>query len=191
MNERHIEMVIKTEVRHAQMLEPLRAVSQADHVRGAKDALITVMQYGHFECPRCKLASGASRLLLARYGDRVRFVFRHYLGADDPRALQAAEGAECAGAQGSFWEMHDLLMKRRSGIQRHHLVNYARKLHLDLNRFSLELEHRVYRDRVCDDQRSGAVSGVQITPTFFVDGRLVEVSCGLDALFRVVAETRP
>lgn len=184
-------MVNGTQVRQLQILQPLHVVSQSDHIRGAMDAPVTVMQYGHFECPRCKLASGASRLLLTRYGSRVRFVFRHYIEEDNPRALQAAEGAECAGAQGSFWEMHDLLMKRRSGIQRHHLVNYARKLHLDLNRFSSDLDHRVYRDRVCADHRSGALGGIQITPTFFVNGWFVEVSCGLDALFRVVAEKQP
>lgn len=175
-------------VMHPQTFRPPPPVNLRDHVRGAQDAVVTVMQYGHFECPRCKLASSASRLLLARFDSRVRFVFRHYPEAAHPRALQAAEGAECAGAQGSFWKMHDLLMKRQSSIERNHLFNYARKLQLDMVRFASDMDRGRYRERVCDDRRSAALSGIQTTPTFFIDDRLIDVSCGLDSLFRAVSE---
>src|SRR4051794_35568104 len=85
-------------------------VSAADHAIGPANAPVTVVEYGDFECPNCKQAAPVVRLLLKRWGARIRFVFRHYpLAEVHPHALQAAEAAECAGGQGKFWPMHDTL----------------------------------------------------------------------------------
>jgi Thioredoxin len=92
--------------RTLQLVEP---VGRTDHSIGPRDAPVTVVEYGDFECPKCKQAAGAVKLLIARFGERIRFVFRHFPQNEiHPHALQAAEVAECAGGQARFWQMHDL-----------------------------------------------------------------------------------
>ena len=158
-------------------------VSAADHVRGARDALVTVIEYGDFECPSCKQAAPAVKLLLEKFPQRVRFVFRPFpLEGVHPHALAAAEAAECAGAQGKFWEMHDLLFGHQLHLTHQHLLAYAGELGLDLARFKGELDDEVYRQRVREHQKAGELSGVRGTPTFFINDRILDVSYGLHSL---------
>ena len=159
----------------------------SDHTIGPTEALVTVVEYGDFECPSCKQASGAVKLLLARFEQRVRFAFRHFpLEEVHPHALRAAEVAECAGAQGKFWQMHDLLFERQSHLKLPQLKEYARSLDLDMVRFTAELDDEIYLQRVREHQASGNASGVRATPGFFVNGHIQDVSYGLGSLFGAV-----
>jgi protein-disulfide isomerase len=166
------------------LVEPLGV---ADHVRGPRNAPVTVVEYGDFQCPHCKKALGAVNLMLARFEDRVRFAFRPFpLEGVHPHALAAAVAAECAASQGKFWEMHDLLFEKQEHLELRRLFDYARTLGLDMERFTAEMGDQIYLQRVRANQKSGDASGVRGTPTFFVNGELVDVSYGLRALLEVV-----
>jgi protein-disulfide isomerase len=146
-------------------------VGAKDHVQGPAKAPVTLVEYGDYECPYCGQAYPITKALQQRLGDQLRFVFRNFpLGEAHPHAEHAAEAAEAAGAQGKFWEMHDLLYENQDALEDDDLVKYARALHLDVPRFVKEMEEHVYAERVREDFRSGARSGVNGTPTFFVNG---------------------
>ncbi|MBV9317611.1 MAG: thioredoxin domain-containing protein [Gammaproteobacteria bacterium] len=162
-------------------------VGAIDHVIGAPHAVATVVEYGDFECPNCKQAQPAVRMLLERFSGRVRFVFRHFpLEEVHPHALNAAQAAESAGGQGKFWEMHDLLFANQEHLKATDLRGYAERLGLDMARYIAEMDDQVYLQRVREQLQSGLDSGVRATPTFFVNGRIEDVSFGLRALFDVV-----
>jgi len=158
-----------------------------DHALGPADAPVTVTEYGDFECPNCKQAAPAVKLLLQHFEGRIRIVYRHFpLEEVHPHALHAAEAAECAGAQGRFWPMHDLLFDNQSHLKLHDLHRYAERLELDLRRYAAEMEQRVYLQRIREHQETGRGSGVRATPTFFVDRRIQDVSFGMRSLFDAV-----
>ena len=146
-------------------------VSDRDHVQGPADALVTLVEYGDYECPHCGRAYPIVRAVQRRMGPRLRFVFRNFpLRESHPHAQHAAEAAEAAGAQGRFWEMHDRLFERQFALEDTDLVEYARELGLDAGRLRRELAERRYEPRVREDFRSGVTSGVNGTPTFFING---------------------
>jgi predicted DsbA family dithiol-disulfide isomerase len=143
-----------------------------DHFRGPVDAPLTLVEYGDFECPFCGRATGVLRELRARFGDELRYVFRHLPLADvHPHAELAAQGAEAAGAQGRFWDMHDLLFAHQGELEFEDLVGYAGDLQLDVERFVHDLDQERHAGRVRDDVASAEASGARGTPTFFVNGR--------------------
>jgi Na+/H+ antiporter NhaA len=144
---------------------------EVDHIRGPLDAPVTVVEYGDFECPYCGRAEPVVRTLLREFAD-LTYVWRH-LPLDDvhPHARQAAEATEAAAAQGSFWEMHDLLLDHQDRLELEDLVMHATDLGLDVDRFTRELTERQYASRVDQDVESADVSGVGGTPTFFINGR--------------------
>jgi len=148
------------------------AVGARDHVRGSSDAPVTLLEYADFECPFCGRWFPELQRVLQDLGPRVRFVFRHFpISEHHPHAESAAEVAEAAGAQGKFWEMHDLLFWRQAALDDGHLLAYVRELGLDAVRVERELEQQVHRARVRDDIESGLRSGVSGTPMFFINGR--------------------
>ncbi len=162
-------------------------VSPIDHLTGAEHAAVTVVEYGDFECPNCKQAQSAVKLLLERFDGRVRVAFRNFPLEDvHPHALAAAEAAECAGGQGKFWPMHDLLFADQTHLKPKDLHGYAQRLGLDMARFTAEMDDHVYLQRVREHLQSGVDSGVRSTPTFFVNGRIEDVSFGMRALFDAV-----
>jgi Na+/H+ antiporter NhaA len=142
-----------------------------DHVRGPVDAPLTLVEYGDFECPFCGRATGAVEELRERLGDRLRYVYRHVPLVDvHPHAELAAEAAEAAGAQGRFWEMHDRLFGAQDRLDVLTLLDHATALGLDVQRFARELGDGRWARRVRDDAASAEASGVEGTPTFFVNG---------------------
>ena len=144
---------------------------ERDHIRGPVNALVTVVEYGDFECPYCGQAEPVVRELLRDFAD-VRYVWRHLpLNDVHPRAQLAAEAAEAAAAQGAFWEMHDLLLEHQDALRPSDFVTYAEQLGLDVERFTRELGENVGTSRVADDVDSADLSGVSGTPTFFINGR--------------------
>jgi protein-disulfide isomerase len=159
-------------------------VGPVDHVLGPEHAPVTIVEYGDFECPSCKHAEPAVKMLLKRFEERVRFAFRHFPVEEfHPHALAAAEAAECAGAQGKFWEMHDLLLDNQSHLELRHLHGYAERLGLDMARYTAAMDDHVYLQRVREHVDSGKRSGLRATPGFFVNGRVQDVSFGLHGLF--------
>lgn len=159
-------------------------VDIADHILGPIHAPVTVVEYGDFECPNCKQAAPAVKLLLERFAGRVRFAFRHFpLEGVHPHALLAAEAAECAGGQGKFWQMHDLLFENQDHLKLKQLHGYAERLGLDMARFTAEMDDHVYLQRVREHIESGDSSGVRATPGFFVNDAIQDVSYGLRNLF--------
>jgi protein-disulfide isomerase len=171
--------------RHASDLSS--PVDSNDHVLGNPHAPVTVVEYGDFECPTCKQAAPAVKLLLERFENRIRFAYRHFPQESfHPHATQAAEAAECAGAQGRFWQMHDLLFANQAHLDRKHLFDYAGKLDIDHARFTAEMDDEVYLQRIRDHIETGRLSHVRATPGFFVNGAIVDVSYDLRRLFDAV-----
>jgi len=131
----------------------------------------TLTEYGDFECPYCGNAYPEVRELRRRLGDRLTFEFRHFpIEQKHPHALQAAEAAEAAHAQGRFEEMHDLLFANQKHLERDDLVGYARRLGLDVERFERELDEHTHEPKVRADQKEAMQRGVAGTPSFFVNG---------------------
>jgi protein-disulfide isomerase len=120
-------------------------------------------------------------------GDRLRFAFRHFpLAQMHPHAERAAEAAEAAGAQGRFWEMHDLLFEHQKTLDDGHLLQFAEVLELDTERFAREVAAGIYRERVREDFMSGVRSGVNGTPTFFINGVRHDGSWQLEVLLGAI-----
>ena len=145
---------------------------ERDHIRGPveDDALVTLVEYGDFECPYCGQAEPAVRGLIREYGE-LRFVFRHLPLTDvHPHAQLAAEASEAAAEQGAFWEMHDTLMDHQGALTFGDLVRYAGDLGLDTARFAADLRKHVGSARVAEDIDSADLATVSGTPTFFING---------------------
>jgi protein-disulfide isomerase len=146
-------------------------VGERDHIQGSADAPVTLVEYGDFECPYCAAAYLIVKKVQEALGEDLRFVFRHFpLTQIHPHAEGAAEASEAAGAQGQFWEMHDVLYENQRALDPMHLPGYAEEVGLDTQRFVRELEARTYQPRVREDFMSGVRSGVNGTPAFFING---------------------
>ncbi len=164
---------------------------ERDHIRGAEDAPVTLVEYGDFECPYCGRAEQVIRELLASFGEDVRYVWRHLpLNDVHPNAQLAAEASEAAHAQGRFWEMHDTLLGHQGELLPSHLAQYAKEIGLDADRMIAELHHREYAARVSEDVASADESGVSGTPTFFVNGRRHYGAYDIDTLSAAVTAAR-
>lgn len=143
-----------------------------DHIRGPVDAPLTLVEYGDFECPFCAKSTGVARELRQRFGDELRYVFRHLPLPDvHPHAELAARAAEAASAQGNFWAMHDLLFAHQDQLQLEDLVGYAADIGLDVEQFLRDIDDEEVYARVRADVASAEASGARGTPTFFVGDR--------------------
>jgi Na+/H+ antiporter NhaA len=160
---------------------------ERDHIRGpGQRALVTLVEYGDFECPYCGQAEPAVRELISQYGE-LRFVFRHLpLTEVHPHAQLAAEAAEAAAAQGEFWGMHDMLMDHQGALNVPDLVRYAGELGLDTQRFAADLRKHVGAARVAEDVDSADLATVSGTPTFFINGNRYYGAFDLAALSEAV-----
>src|SRR5579872_6337659 len=142
-----------------------------DHTQGAENATITLVEYGHYECSHCARTQRVVEALRGRLNGDLRFVYRHFPRVQMHSASQcAAEAAEAAGAQGRFWEMHRLLFEHTHELNDATIALCAATLLLDMGRFFHDLRHHVYAARVREDFQSGLRSGVNGTPTFFING---------------------
>jgi protein-disulfide isomerase len=160
-----------------------------DHVLGPADATVTLLEYGDYQCPYCGAAHPVVKQLLSMLGDDVRFAFRHFpLTQVHPFALDAALAAEAAGAQGRFWQMHDLLFEHQDQLGRNGLIALAKALGLDLDRFSHDVTERTFEPKVRRDFMSGVRSGVNGTPTFFINGVRHNGGWDLESLLEAIQE---
>ena len=166
------------------LVEPVDPDS--DHIRGPAEALVTVVEYGDFECPYCGQAEPVIRELLADFGE-VRYVWRHLPLTDvHPQAQLAAEATEAAASQGEFWRMHDLLMDHQQDLRPSDLIRYAGELGLDVERFRTELRDHTHAARIAETVESASLSGVSGTPTFFINGRRHYGAYDIDTLTAAV-----
>jgi protein-disulfide isomerase len=154
-----------------------------DHIQGPPEAAVTLVEYGDYECPYCGAAYPIIKEVQERMGERLRFVFRNFpITTSHTHAEQAAEAAEAAAAQGRFWEMHDLLYENQQRLGDEDLRAYAGQLGLEVEPFDQELAEHVHAPRVREDFMSGVRSGVNGTPTFYINGLRYDDSYELDTL---------
>ena len=162
-------------------------VGERDHIQGPATAAITLVEYGDYQCPYCGQAYPIVKELQEQLGKKLRFVFRNFpLSTMHPYAEHAAEAAETAGADGKFWEMHDMLYENQEALDDEDLVQYATALGLDPLRFTTDLAKHTKAARVREDFMSGARSGVNGTPTFFINGVRHDDSFELASLLKAM-----
>jgi protein-disulfide isomerase len=146
-------------------------ITKSDHVRGQESAPITFVEYGDYECPHCALAHPIVGRVQLYFGSRMRLVFRHFPMTEiHPHAGIAAESAEFAGAAGRFWDMHDALFANQSSLSLPAIFLIAEQLGLSETALRNALETGQYRSKVRSDFMGGIRSGVNGTPTFFING---------------------
>ena len=151
---------------------PVLAVDTAgDRRLGPDRAPITIVEFSDFECPYCQQSVKVLKALRHLYGERIRVVYRDYLGPNHAHALQAAEASRCAGAQGKFWEYHDLLFDHQSSGKGWDYALLAKQLALQQTEFASCLQSGRFREQIAKDLQDGLKLGITSTPTFFVNGR--------------------
>ena len=160
-----------------------------DHVFGSPDARVQLVEYGDYECPFCGRAHAISKAVRAM--DGVLFAFRHFpLSQVHPHALRAAQAAEAAQLQDRFWPMHDLIFENQELLEDEHLLEYARQVGCDVDQFAEDIDSDAVAEKVRADFLSGARSGVNGTPTFFINGERYEGSWEPSVLLPLLDELR-
>jgi len=159
-----------------------------DHSEGPEHARVVVVEYGDFECPSCKVAATTPTLLMERFPNKVRFLFRHFPVPEvHPHAMLAAEASEAAAAQGKFWPMYHALFDNQAHLNQKSLTRYASGLGLDMARYVAEMDDHIYLQKVREHVEGARRSHIRATPTFFINGALQDVSFGMKALHDAVA----
>jgi protein-disulfide isomerase len=149
----------------------IQDAGNADHIQGNPDAPVALLEYGDYECPHCGAAYPVVKQIQKKMGRQLQFVFRNFpLTNMHPFAEIAAEAAEAASAQGRFWEMHDALYENQDSLSEETIFALAEKIGLDMEAFTKDIESQKYRPKVKKDFMGGVKSGVNGTPTFFING---------------------
>ena len=170
----------------AQLTTP---ITNRDHIQGLDSAVVTLVRYGDYACPRCNDARFVVKQLRAVIGDRMRYVFRNFpMSTLYSRAHHAAEAAEAAGAQNKFWEMHDLLYDHQLALSDKHLRVYATQVGLDMERFNLNMMLHMHAVRVHEDILSAGQSSVGTIPAFFINDSLYVGPCDFETVVSHVEE---
>ena len=166
-------------------------VSEHDHAQGPPDAPVTLVEYGDYECPYCGRAFPVVKRLQESLGELLRFVFRNFpLNTIHEHAGMAAQAAEAAAAQGKFWEMHDILYEHQDTLAEHDLREFALKIGLEIYKFNADLASERFAKRVQDDFRGGVRSGVNGTPTFFINDVRYDGAPDFDSLLAALLEAQ-
>ena len=163
-------------------LDTIASLLASDHSTGGAHARLHLLEYGDYESASCGEAELETRHLLEVFGNRLRFTFRHFPLVEHPHAEQAAEAAEAAAAQDKFWPMHHLLFAHWQHLERDVLTQCAEQAGLDLPAFTAAMNKHAYRERVLEHRRSGELIGLRGSPSFFLNGKVVDVSFGLEHL---------
>lgn len=150
-------------------------ISNHDHIIGKKEAPVELLEYGDYQCPYCRNAYYIIKEIQKEMGDDMRFIFRNFpITSIHPHSFHAALAAEAAAEQGKFWEMHDMLYENQDQLEDAHLVEYAKKIDLDIARFEEDFSKSSHYDKIREDYNSGLQYGVQGTPAFFVNGEIFQ-----------------
>lgn len=155
-------------------------VSTTDHVRGALNGTVTMVEFGDFQCPACGAYEPLVRKVLANNPTTLKIVFRQFpLTQVHQNALLGAKASEAAGLQGKFWEMHDMLYDNQQawslGLNAHDfIINYATTLGLDVTKFSTDLNSPAIEKKILAEYQEGLNLGVQGTPSFFINGKKIQ-----------------
>ena len=163
-------------------------VSDQDHVQGAEDAALTLVEYGDFQCPSCGDAYPVVQAVQKHFGDRLRFVFRHYPLPQHSMAEPAAEAAEFAGTKGKFWPMHDALYENQADLSNDLFSELAGNFRLDAKTLLKDVASQHFAERIETDVESGDSSGVEGTPTFYINGKQHEGAYTQQALIRALED---
>ncbi len=146
------------------------SVSSKDHIQGNEQAPLTLVEYGDYECPYCGMAYPIVKRLQKQFGDRLRFVFRNFPIIDShPHAGIAAMAAEFAASKGKFWEMHDLLYENQKHLDLSDLIGYAESLNLSGAELQIAIDNEIFAEKIQNDFTGGVRSGVNGTPSFFIN----------------------
>jgi protein-disulfide isomerase len=162
-------------------------VGPDDHVQGARDARVTVLEYGDFECPHCGAAYPLVKEIERTLGAKLLIAYRHFpLTRIHPHAAHAADISEAVAQHGKFWPMHDILFENQGALDDDHLIAYAESLGIDPKWAETALGDGRFEQRVREDFSSGVRSGVNGTPTFFINGARYDGDWG--ALLEILTE---
>lgn len=171
------------------------SVTESDHVRGAKGAKVTIVEFGDFQCPACAAYEGIVQKVQADNKDTVQVVFKHFpLTQIHHNALFSAKASEAASLQGKFWEMHDMLYDKQKEWgealnARDYFITYATTLGLDIKKFEADLANAESEKKIIAEQKEGLRLGVQGTPTFFVNGvKLEQNPQSVDAFNKIIKD---
>lgn len=163
-------------------------IENDDWILGDPDAPVPVLEYADMECPYCGAARAELEALVAGNPELVKLVYRHFpLTTIHPHAEVAAEAAEAAGAQGRFWEMHDLIFTNQRHLEYPDLLVYAEEVSIDVERFDREMRARRYASEVKKDFRRGVLDGVNGTPTIFLNGVRYDGPRDRDSMLAAIA----
>ncbi|MEC5174992.1 DsbA family protein [Chryseobacterium nepalense] len=163
------------------------SVSKTDHVQGNDNADLTIVEYGDYQCPYCGTAYPVLKELMKEFKGQVKFVFRNFpLSEMHPYARPAAIAAEAADLQGKFWEMHDVIYENQQSLNENFLFQLAEKIGINLSQFKEDIQKTELEKKVDSDFESGIISGVNGTPSFFINGN--KFNGGAEDLLELVRE---
>jgi protein-disulfide isomerase len=162
-------------------------VGPDDHAQGPDTAPVTLLEYGDYQCSYCGEAYPVLKEVQAKMGKNLRFVFRNFpITSIHPQAFIAAEAAEAAAGQGKFWQMHDKLYENQFDLSAESIVIYAEQVGLDMDRFIKEVNDQTYAKRIKADFQSGVMSGVNGTPSLFINGERYDGDRDADSIVRAL-----
>ena len=163
-------------------------VSAKDHIQGNENASVTIVEFGDYQCPHCGAAYPIVKEIQEAFGGQISFVFRNFpLSESHQYATIAARAAEAAAIQGKFWEMHDAIYEQQHKLDEDFLIELSKELGLDVDQFKQDLATDAVKEKVENDFESGIRSGVNGTPTFFVNGERFDG--GVTDLYEMLKES--
>ena len=151
------------------------SINSNDHIYGNPNATLELVEYGDYECPYCGRAYPIVKDIKLKLDGDLKFVFRNFpLSKIHPHAVMAAVATEAAGSQGKFWEMHDIVFENQKSLDKENIIHFAGLIGLDVDRFKLDIQDKILSEKVEKDFEGGLRSGVNRTPTFFINGEKFE-----------------
>lgn len=165
-------------------------VGSQDHTQGPENAPLTLVEYGDYQCPSCGQAFPIVKQVQQHFGDRLRFVFRNYPLEQHPMAEPAAEAAEFAASQGKFWQMHDALYENQAELSQDLILELAKKLHVDGKGVASAIDQQQFASKIEADMDGADQSGLQGTPTFYINGMQHEGSFSSHALIEALESAK-
>lgn len=164
--------------KEAKNIASVDSVLSTDNIKGSTTTKVTMIEYSDFQCPACGLYFPMVEKVVSENPEKVVFVYRHFPLTQHPNAIPASKAAEAAGKQGKFWEMYDLLFTNQKNWEESTTAkvifeSYAKKLNLDMDKYSSDFDSKEVIEKINNDQKSGIKAGVNSTPTFFINGKKI------------------